>query len=163
MPTDLIMTPLSIWNWGIQNRTGKLRAANIDAVNITLLPREKVSISELGIRIFGIFYTCKEILKQGWLHRSKEINRPQNLYAAYDPRTANHIYLLPKQNNSEYWVCDLTKRSREFMDSSFWDVWQITLKQKKVMSISDDVSEKERRNLENSIDKKIQKAIIRNQ
>lgn len=158
MPTDLILTPLSIWNWGIQNRTGKLRAANIDAVNITLLPRKKVSISELGIRIFGIFYTCKEILKQGWLHRSKEINRPQNLYAAYDPRTANHIYLFPKQNNSEYWVCDLTQRSREFMDSSFWDVWQITLKQKKVMSISDDVSEKEGRNLENSIDQKIQKA-----
>lgn len=158
MPVDLIMTPLSIWNWGIQNRTGKLRSANIDAVTISLLPREKVSISELGIRIFGIFYTCKEILKKGWLHRSKEINRPQDLYAAYDPRTANHIYLFPKQNNSEYWVCDLTQRSREFKGSSFWDVWQITLKQKKVMSISDDASEKERRKLENSIDKKIQKA-----
>ena len=32
MPTDLPNIPLQLWNWGIQNRTGKLRTASERAI-----------------------------------------------------------------------------------------------------------------------------------
>ena len=102
MPPDLEMTPLSIWNWGVQHRTGRLRAASEEAIRINLLPRTKATVSELGISVFGVHYTSQEILEQGWLHRSKEVRRPKELQAAYDPSSADTIYLFPTQENSEY-------------------------------------------------------------
>ncbi|SFC47769.1 Mu transposase C-terminal domain-containing protein [Pseudoalteromonas denitrificans] len=158
MPTDLLMTPLSLWNWGLQNRTGKLRAVSEDAATIALLPRKKATISELGICLFGVYYTCSEIVLQGWMHRSKEAKHPKSLDAAYDPRTANHIYLFPEKNSSEYWVCDLTQRCREFDTCSFWDVWQTQNEQKKSVAASKLVSKTKERELERLIEEKIKQA-----
>ncbi|MEQ1528505.1 MAG: transposase [Methylococcales bacterium] len=158
MPTDLPMTPLSLWNWGLQNRTGKLRSASVDAITVALLPRIKATLSELGISVFGVFYTCREIVEKGWLHRSKEISRPQNLKAAYDPRSADHIYLFPNSNSSEYWLCTLTQKSREFSGCSFWDVWQIKSEQKKALARNDLVSKARHRELDQKIEQIIKRA-----
>lgn len=158
MPTDLLMTPLSLWNWGLQHRTGKLRAVSEEAVIIALLPRKKATISELGICLFGLYYTCSEIVQKGWMHRTKEAKHPKSLDAAYDPRTANHIYLFPKKNSAECWICDLTQRSREFNTCSFWDVWQIKEEQNKAVAASKLVAETKHRKLERLIDEKIKQA-----
>ncbi|WP_281559089.1 Mu transposase C-terminal domain-containing protein [Thalassomonas sp. RHCl1] len=158
MPTELLMTPLSLWNWGLQHRTGKLRAVSEEAATIALLPRTKATVSDLGICIFGVYYTCAEIVKQGWMHRSKDVSRPKSLEAAYDPRTANHIYLFPKKNSVEYWVCDLTQRCREFDGCSFWDVWQIKDEQNKVVAASKLEADTRKRELERLIDEKIKQA-----
>lgn len=45
----------------IQNRTGKLRSVPEEALRIALLPRTKITISDLGIKAFGLFYLAKEI------------------------------------------------------------------------------------------------------
>ncbi|MFC4653790.1 hypothetical protein ACFO3I_02000 [Rheinheimera marina] len=37
----------------------------------------------------------------------------------------------PSSDLSEYWVCDLTDRSRRFRGLSFWDVWLITKEERK--------------------------------
>jgi len=152
------MTPLSLWNWGLQHRTGKLRAVAVDAVTVTLLPKVRATFSDLGIRVFGAYYTCREIVQLGWLHRSKEAVRPQYLEAAYDPRTANYIYLFPKANSSEYWVCELTQRSREFSGCSFWDLWQVTAEQKAALANSKLVSDGKHRELDQLIEEKIKQA-----
>jgi transposase InsO family protein len=136
MPVDLEMTPLSLWNWGIQHRTGRLRAASEDAIRISLLPRTKATISEMGVSVFGVYYTSPEVLAEGWLHRAREVRRPAGLQAAYDPACANIIYLFPAKNSTEYWTCRLTSRSREFADASFWDVWNIKNEQKKAVAKS---------------------------
>ncbi|WP_442498192.1 transposase [Methylobacter sp. sgz302048] len=65
MPPDLNMTPLALWNWGLQHRTGRLRMASEDALRVSLFPCVKGNISELGLCVFGIFYTSQEIIKQG--------------------------------------------------------------------------------------------------
>lgn len=136
MPADLTTTPLSLWNWGIQNRTGRLRTASEDALRISLLPRVKATASELGISVFGLYYTSSELMKSGWMHRSKGIRRPMGMYAAYDPASADRIYLFPFKGKSDYWVCTLTDRSREFRGSSFWDVWQVKDEQKRAIAES---------------------------
>jgi hypothetical protein len=158
MPVDLEMTPLSLWNWGIQNRTGRLRAASENALKISLLPRAKATISDLGISVFGVYYTCSKLVESGWLHRSKEISRPIGLYAAYDPASADYIYLFPYKEKTEYWVCKLTSRSREFQGSSFWDVWQVKDAQKRVMAEGKLKAEKQKRLHENFVAETIKAA-----
>ncbi|WP_291329362.1 Mu transposase C-terminal domain-containing protein [Desulfovibrio sp. UCD-KL4C] len=158
MPVDLEMTPLSLWNWGIQNRTGRLRVASEDALRISLLPRVKATVSELGISVFGVYYTSSELMKSGWMHRSKDVRRPVGLYAAYDPASADHIYLFPYKGKSDYWVCTLTDRSREFRGSSFWDVWQVKDAQKRTKAKSKLKAEEQKRLHEEFVAKTIKEA-----
>ncbi|MFA6051144.1 MAG: transposase [Methylobacter sp.] len=158
MPVDLEVTPLSLWNWGLQHRTGRLRAASEDALRVSLFPRVKGTLSELGLCVFGIYYTSQEILKQGWLHRGKDISKPDAFEVAYDPAVADAVYLLPKKNSTEYWLCSLTDRSREFRGCSFWDVWQIQAIQKATIAKSKLVADEKQRELENKIELKIKMA-----
>ncbi|WP_243545228.1 transposase family protein [Pseudodesulfovibrio tunisiensis] len=158
MPADLVMTPLSLWNWGIQNRTGRLRTASEEAIRISLMPRTKATVSELGVSAFGVHYTSKEIVERGWLHRGKGVRRPVGLQAAYDPSSADTIYLFPSQNSGEYWQCNLAQRSREFAGASFWDVWRIKDKQKKVTAQSRLEMETQKRKHERFIADKIKDA-----
>ncbi len=122
MPGDLPAIPVQLWNWGLANLTGRLRTAPEDLVRVNLLPHEQATVSELGVRLFGCFYTCHEAMKEGWFHRGQG-RRPSGVTVAYDPRNADHIYLRPTNNLKEYWVCDLADRSRRFRGMSFWDVW----------------------------------------
>ncbi|SMF34597.1 Mu transposase C-terminal domain-containing protein [Desulfovibrio gilichinskyi] len=158
MPVDLDMTPLSLWNWGIQHRTGRLRAASEDALRISLLPRTKATISDLGISVFGVYYTSPEIVESGWMHRSKDIRRPVGLYAAYDPASADCIYLFPFKGKNDYWVCKLTTRSREFQECSFWDVWQVKNEQKQAVAESKLKASAQKRQLESLVAQTIKEA-----
>ncbi|MBF4438296.1 transposase, partial [Vibrio anguillarum] len=79
MPVDLPSVPLELWNWGIQHRTGRLRSAPEEAVRLSLLPRADATVSDLGICIFGIYYTCQEAIVEGWMHRAQEVTRPQKV------------------------------------------------------------------------------------
>ncbi|WP_022661134.1 DDE-type integrase/transposase/recombinase [Paucidesulfovibrio longus] len=158
MPADLPMTPLAIWNWGIQHRTGRLRSAPEDALRISLLPRTSARISELGVSVFGLYYSSPEIVQQGWLHRAKGICRPTGLYAAYDPANADCIYLFPEKGGSTVWKCQLTTRCREFSGCSFWDVWETRAVQKKTQATTHMTAEGEQRRLDRFVEEKIQSA-----
>jgi hypothetical protein len=159
MPADLPLVPLHLWNWGLQHRTGRLRSASEDALRVSLMPRVNTSISELGIRAFGIFFTSPEVIERGWLHRSSNVSWPAGLEAGYDPASADNIYLFPNKNSTEYWTCKLAQRSREFLNCSFWDVWQVQEQQKKVMAQADQLSEQKKREHERFIKSKIKSAV----
>lgn len=130
MPADMPLVPIEIWNWGLQNRTGQLRAVDANSIQIALLPRKKATISNLGIKLFGVYYTCSEIMQNGWLHRKGTINRPKSLQVGYDLIDASKIYIFYEENSLNYWVGSLADRSREFIGCSWWEVWQIQEKQK---------------------------------
>lgn len=119
MPPELETKAIALWNWGLSNRTGQLRTASSEAVLVALLPREKVTVSPDGVKLWGLTYTGNELLKSSWLHRSKGVYRPQNLLAAYDPADTNRIFLLPDAETDEYWVCNLTDRSRFYANMTF--------------------------------------------
>ncbi|HFG7034972.1 integrase catalytic domain-containing protein, partial [Acinetobacter baumannii] len=150
-PPDLPSIPLHIWNWGIQNRTGHLRTVDPDTLRIMILPRKKVSISTSGVNLWGLYYIGSEILREGWLHRSKEVTRPQDLQAAYDPSCVDKIYLFPKHDSTIYWECSLSTKSRQFAGMSFWQVWEIQDQEKNLHAIEKDNSKAARRELDQFI------------
>lgn len=155
MPNDLPTIPIHLWNWGIQNRTGKLRSVPEEALRIALLPRTKITISDLGIKAFGLYYLAKEILDLGWLHRKTGNARPQNLEAAYDPYLMNKIYIFPQDNSLEYWTGTISARSREFLDCTFWEIKEKQKAQKENLVQHELEASKKRRELEAFISEKL--------
>lgn len=119
MPTDLAAKPIDLWNWGVKNRTGKLRSVDENLAFINMLPQGKATVSELGIKFNGIFYTCGEAMQAGWFHRSKSVTRPSSVNISYDTRNTNLIYLRPDSSYDSYWICKLADRSRRYSDMGF--------------------------------------------
>ena len=158
MPADLPLTPIELWNWGLQNRTGRLHQQPPDAVRIALFPRHTATISELGVCFYGIYYTSIEVMEQGWMHRGRNVKRPKSLQAAYDPLVADVIYLFPEKGSNRYWVCHLSDRSREFRGASFWDVWQVRDQQKSTVGKAKVTSNAKKRELEEFVIDKISDA-----
>ena len=134
MPDDLSAVPLQLWNWGIKNRTGKLRACTKELVEINLLPTEKGTVSEVGIGFKGLKYTCREAMAEGWFDRFKH-KRPKSVEIAFDPRRTNIVYLRPDSSYQSYWLCELSDRSRRYKGMSFVDAAGI-LKSSKVAEAS---------------------------
>lgn len=118
MPSDLPAVPLDLWNWGIQHRTGKLRSCDEELARINLLPYESGTVSQVGITFKGLVYTCQEALAAGWFDRIRQ-NRPAKVEVAFDPRRTNTVYLRPDKTFENYWVCELSDRSRKFRGMSF--------------------------------------------
>ncbi len=158
MPENLPSIPIQLWRWGVQNRVGRLKKVNERSLRINLLPRKKVSVSEHGVRIFGMYYTGPEILKAGWLHRSAIIKRPQNLNAAYDPGTVDHIYLFPDKTKSLYWECNLATKSREFKGMTLWEARQQQDEIKKSTAEYELAEKKHKREVDRFVESKIKTA-----
>lgn len=158
IPTDVPSIPIELWNWGLQHRAGRLRMVDMSLAQVLLLPRQKVTISEQGVKMWGLAYTGREIIEAGWMHRSSEINRPKGLYAAYDLGSANHIYLFPEPKKNKYWVCDLSSRSREFQNMTWNQVWQRQKEQKQRLAEAKYECSPEERALDELIKQKVKKA-----
>lgn len=134
MPPDMPLIPINIWYWGIQNRTGKLRSVDADVLSIALLPRQKATMSDLGLKVFGVYYHCKEVTEKGWLHRKSSVSRPKFLEVGYELSDASKIYIFYEENSLKYWEATLSDRSREFEGCNWWEVWQIQSIQKSTLS-----------------------------
>ncbi|WP_323750371.1 Mu transposase C-terminal domain-containing protein [Marinobacter sp.] len=118
MPTDLPAVPRELWNWGIQNRTGNLRSCDEDLARINLLPYESGTVSQVGITFKGLVYTCQQALSLGWFDRIRQ-NRPSKVEIAFDPRRTDTVYIRPDSKFENYWVCELSDRSRRYKGMSF--------------------------------------------
>ncbi|MBM7073499.1 DDE-type integrase/transposase/recombinase [Shewanella sp. 202IG2-18] len=158
MPENLPSIPIDLWNWGLQHRTGRLRTIDTDIAKILLLPRQKVTVSELGVKLWGLIYTGKEIIKTGWMHRSSEVSRPKKLYAAYELGSANNIYLFPEEGKNTFWVCDISTRSREYRDLTWYQVWERQALQKQALAEAKYQFSPVERNFDDLLEKKLKKA-----
>lgn len=131
LPTDIPAIPIRLWNWGLANLTGKLRnVENKKLLRINLMPHKKATTSDLGIYLFGCYYTCPEAIELGWFHR-KTGRKHKKVLVAYDMRYTNNIYIRPNENLKEYWVCNLSIKSRRFKNITFWEAIENAKQEKK--------------------------------
>lgn len=109
--------------------------------------------------MWGLYYSCPEFLREGWLLRSPDIQRPQKLEAAYNPSSADTIYLFPQSGSRVYWTCTLTDRSRQYRGLTFWQVWERQALQKHNMANARQDEDAKRRELDAFIKEKTTNAI----
>lgn len=110
--------PIELWNWGIQNRSGKLRSSNILNLKEKLLPKGEAKLSKDGI-----------YFKKGWYNiMHKEVNNKQLLLqdkklaveVSFDPFNLEKIHL---HSNSELLECSVSKsRSPLYIKANMWEI-----------------------------------------
>lgn len=117
---DVLPIPLELWNWGIQNRTGKLRYYSDEIVRLHLLPRGTATVNYKGIHFKGISYSCDRALKESWFENAR-LKGSWKIELAYDPRNMNHVYVVDEQNNY-FDNCYMLETSKRFLGLSLEEI-----------------------------------------
>ncbi|MGA3599591.1 Mu transposase C-terminal domain-containing protein [Lysinibacillus agricola] len=110
MITDgIVPTPMNLWNWGIQNRKGRLRTVDRDILRLNVLPRGKATISRAGIKFKNLLYGSKRAIEEQWYAKLKN----KSIDIVYDPRHLDKIYIM-NDNGMDYETCILLEPSQQY-------------------------------------------------
>jgi hypothetical protein len=92
MKAGVELTPLSLWNWGIQNYSGALRTVDEETCRLTLMPEDWCDITREGIKFHKLFYSCDRAVREQWFENARR-DGSYKLKVSYDPRDAHAIYV----------------------------------------------------------------------
>lgn len=108
---NIVATPLQLWNWGIENKKGRLRIVDREILRLNILPKGKASVSRAGIKFKGLYYGSKKALEEQWFIKSKVRSKE----IVYDPRNMNSIYIL-HEDGRVFESCYLLEKSKQYKD-----------------------------------------------
>lgn len=117
---NVLPIPLELWNWGIQNRTGKLKYHSEEDVMLQLLPRDTATVNYTGIHFKGIIYKCKKAIEESWFENAR-MNGSWKIYLAYDRRNMDHVYFIDEDKNQKE-ICYMIGNSTRFSGLSLDDI-----------------------------------------
>lgn len=106
----LTATPINLWNWGIENKKGKLQTIhNQNILRLNLLPKGKARITRAGIKFKGLSYGSDKALNEQWYLKM----RNRSIEAVFDPREMSQIYI-PHTDGRGFDTCYLLETSSQF-------------------------------------------------
>jgi hypothetical protein len=158
IPKKLPLTPKDLWNWGIENRSGALKSFDVEKFKILTLPRIKATVSTLGIKYEKLLYTCSEAFEKGWFLRDKHRTRPKSVEIGFDPRTTNTIYIFPSKGSNDYWVANLTDRSRAYANMTFYEARKTIRSRDLLEDKTNKDNAEECQKIDDEIDKRLESA-----
>ncbi|MGF1987477.1 MAG: Mu transposase C-terminal domain-containing protein [Nostoc sp. ZfuVER08] len=121
---DINPIPRELWQWGIANRSGRLRTFPEDIVKLNLMPTGKATITARGIKFKGMYYTCEKARKEFWFEKSRSsllFKSEKSLDISYDIRQPNFIYLR-SPNGRDFEKCWLLESQQRYLDKNFYDI-----------------------------------------
>lgn len=143
--------PSKLWNWGIENKKGRLRVVEREILRLNILPKGKASISRAGIRFKGLYYGSKKALEEQWFIKSKV----RSVEIVYDPRNMNNIYILYEGGKSfEY--CYLLEPSKQYKDCILEEI----IYNFELISELKEMQKTQQNQLNIDIDNEIQKIVV---
>lgn len=120
--------PLVLWNFGIRYCSGCLKTVPKDTLRLALMPMDKASVTERGIRFKGMYYACEEALKGLWFEKA----RAKGTYRVkiyYDPRDMSAI-LVENPTGTEVIRCELVEWETKYAGKQLDEVWYEQEKEK---------------------------------
>ncbi|GFZ33809.1 hypothetical protein CSC2_43350 [Clostridium zeae] len=106
---ELVPSPINLWNWGIENKKGRLKTVDREVLRLNLLPKGNASISRAGIRFKGLYYSSDRAIREQWFIKPSK----RSVEVVYDPRNVQKIFI-PYNNGLEYEECYLTDKSVQY-------------------------------------------------
>lgn len=108
---EVPLIPKELWNWGINNRSGKLRSYPENIIKLNLMPTGKALVNFQGINFKGMRYSSEHALREGWFGGG----RSERWYIpiCYDPRDMGQIYL-PSEDGMSYEVATLLEHQKKY-------------------------------------------------
>jgi hypothetical protein len=108
---EILPIPIQLWNWGIENKKGRLKTINREIFRLNILPKGKASVSRAGIKFKGLAYSSDKAVKQQWFINPSV----RSIEVVYDPRNMNTIYI-PDDKGLGYEECYLLEVSQQYSD-----------------------------------------------
>ncbi|WP_242850845.1 transposase family protein [Clostridium algidicarnis] len=106
---EILPIPIQLWNWGIQNKKGRLKTVDRDVLRLNLLPRGKASVSRAGIKFKGLSYSSNKAISQQWFIKPTT----RSIEIVHDPRNVNKVYI-PHDNGLGYEECYLLESCNQY-------------------------------------------------
>lgn len=91
--------PIQLFNWGVKNRSGKLRMVDEDILKLSLMPEDTAFVQANGVSFKTLLYASDTALKNKWFEKARN-ERGWRITVSYDPRNLNHIYFKSKDGKS---------------------------------------------------------------
>ncbi|BCC09774.1 TPA: Mu transposase C-terminal domain-containing protein [Bacillus cereus] len=116
---EVSFIPRELWNWGIKNRSGKLRSYSENIVKLHLLPTAKARVTYKGIEFKKMRFSSETALKENWFGEARE--KSWQIPICYDPRDMSHIYL-PSEDGRNYEMATLLDHHKKYSGKTIEEV-----------------------------------------
>lgn len=116
---EVPLIPRELWNWGIKNRSGKLRSYSEDIVKLHLLPTANARVTYKGIEFRKMRFSSDTALKENWFGEARE--KSWQIPICYDPRDMSRIYL-PSKDGKSYEVATLLDHHKKYEGKTMEEV-----------------------------------------
>jgi hypothetical protein len=141
---DVSPIPIELWNWGIENRSGKLRYYSPDIVKLHLLPREKATVTFQGIKFKNMFYSCEKAIREMWFTYARQ-KGSWKIDVIYDPRNMSNIYIL-SEDGTTFETCYLLEHQKRYQNYTLEEIMHLQEYEKQLKK------QNEHRHLQSEID-----------
>jgi hypothetical protein len=118
---DVPAIPAELWNWGIKNRSGRLRSFPEDIVKLNLMPTDSARIAKDGIQFKKMRYSCEKAIRENWFETARIKKRAEQIEISYDPRNTNYIYI-KSQDGRSFEKCYLLEAEERYLNKSVAEV-----------------------------------------
>lgn len=119
--------PSQLWNWGMDNCTGRLKVINENTLKLNLMPSGKATVTHKGIKFDTRYYTCETANRENWFAKAR-LSGAWTIEISYDTRNLNYIYIR-LENGLSYEKCILLGST--FKDLYYEEVEDYILQEKK--------------------------------
>ena len=92
MRDNIVAIPANLWDWGIRNCSGALRSFPEEQVRLAVMPIDKGTVTEKGIRFKGLFYSSDRAVRESWFAKARS-KKKWSVAVSYDPRDMAIIYV----------------------------------------------------------------------
>lgn len=137
--------PCKIWGWGMENLVGYKPKLSDNYIKLGLMPRDKASVTDRGIKFKNMYYICDQAIDEGWFETARTYKQ-WKVDIAYDPRNLNNIYLI-KETKRDYIVCSLKKSEERYLDKTYDEINSLHISEQELKA------EHRYNNLKNEVEK----------
>jgi len=91
MRDNVVAIPVNLWDWG-RSHYGELRSFSEEYVRLAVMPADKATVTEKGIRFKGLFYSSDRAIRESWFAKARA-KKTWQVSVSYDPRDMAVIYV----------------------------------------------------------------------
>ena len=121
---DVIPKPKELWQWGIANRSGRLKTFPEDIIKLNLMPSGRATITAKGIKFKKLYYTCEKAKREQWFERARSGSLGKNekyLDISYDPRKPEYIYIR-SSDGKDYEKCSIIDFENTYIGKNWEEI-----------------------------------------
>ena len=135
-------TPLGLWGWGLENRSGMLRILTIDEVSLAVMPHGKARVTPKGIRFKRACYECDTANREEWFSEARQ--GEWDVDVSFDLRAKEVLYLRSKALPHGFERCRLLPGSLSDTGKSHAEADQLDHAQKRLLANTSDKRQEQR-------------------